>query len=59
MKKERKSERITSCGVDQDGKMTVQVGKKELTGCSQVTSVVDLQHVIANPPKPTRHRQQS
>ena len=30
MKKERKSERITSCGVDQDGKVTVQVGKKEL-----------------------------
>ena len=59
VKKERKSKRITSYGVDQNGKVTVRVGKKELTGWSQVTSYTHLQSVIASPPQPTRRRQHS
>ena len=59
VKKERKSKRITSYGVDQNGKVTVRVGKKEETGWSQVTSATHLQSIIAGPPVPTRRRQHS
>ena len=59
VKKERKSKRITSYGVDQNGKVTVRVGKKEETGWAQVTSATHLQSIIANPPQPTRRRQHS
>ena len=59
VKKERKSKRITSYGVDQNGRVTVRVGKKEETGWAQVTSATHLQTVIAKPPQPTRRRQHS
>ena len=57
VKKERKSKRINSYGVDQNGRVTVRVGRKEETGWAQVKSSADLQHCIANPPTPVRRHQ--
>ena len=57
VKKERKSKRINSYGVDQNGRVTVRVGRKEETGWAQVKSSADLQHCIASPPTPVRRHQ--
>ena len=55
VKKERKSKRINSYGVDQNGRVTIRVGKKDENGWSLVKSTADLQHFIANPAPLRRH----
>ena len=57
VKKERKAKRINSYGVDQNGRVTMRVGKKQETGWSLVTSSAEIQHAIANPAPLVRRHQ--
>ena len=57
VKRERKVKRINSYGVDQNGRVTVRVGRKDETGWSLVTSSADLQRVIADPAPLVRRHQ--
>ena len=57
VKRERKAKRINSYGVDQNGRVTIRVGKKDENGWSLVKSSADLQHAIANPAPLVRRHQ--
>ena len=57
VKKERKAKRINSYGVDQNGRVTMRVGKKDETGWSLVKSSAEIQHAIANPAPLVRRHQ--